>query len=171
MKHHFTALLLLLTVLVTGCKEKSEQVEPVLKTDGTSLQIFFESEGHLTHLVDRVNDTLQVRWKPEWGGAVTERVNDSTYLAYVALVPGIYHSRLNEQISNGNVQGYSRYLMFRVTKTYTTYLATFYNNAILNVPVDRSRFTGRVIFRNLLTAEGKISEYENGKLVSGWNPR
>ena len=171
MKNHFTALLLLLTVLVTGCKEKSEEVDPVLKTDGASLQLFFESEGHLTRLVDRVNDTLQVRWKPEWSGVVSEKVNDSTYLAYVALVPGIYHTQLNEQISNGNVQGYSRYLMFRATKNYTAYLATFYNNAILNTPVDRDRFTGRVIFRNMLTAEWKISEYENGKLVSGWEPR
>lgn len=161
------AYLLFAVITLAGCKEKSS-VEPNLKTDATSLQQAFEKENSLTGFNQTFKDTVQLRWEAQWDNNVVERVNDSIQVAYIPLIPGIFSLNSGKKIPNSNVQGYSNYIVIRVGKHYRNYLATYFDSQILNAPVDRSNFSGTVVFRNLQTNVNVVTEYENGQHVKGW---
>jgi hypothetical protein len=166
MMYRYT-LLIFAAVFFSGCKEKTV-VEPVLKTDAATLQQMFEKEHSTASFNQTSKDTVQLRWEAQWGSSVVEQVNDSIRVAYVPMVPGIFSLNSGKPIPNSNVQGYSNYIVIRVGKTYRNYLATYYDSQILNEPVNRSNFSGTVVFKNLHTQVSVLSEYQNGKLVKGW---
>lgn len=160
-------LLVFVAILLFGCKEKSV-VDPALKTDTATLQQVFEKEYDTAGFSQTFKDTVQVRWEAQWKNSVVEKVNDSIQIAYIALVPGVFSLNSGKKIPNSNVYGYSNYIVIRIGKAYRQYLATYYNSQILNEPVDRSNFSGTVVFKNLKTNVNVITEYQNGQHLKGW---
>jgi hypothetical protein len=160
-------LLVFAAILLFGCKEKSV-VDPALKTDTATLQQVFEKEYNTASFSQTFKDTVQVRWEAQWRNSVVEKVNDSIQIAYIALVPGVFSLNSGKKIPNSNVYGYSNYIVIRIGKAYRQYLATYYNSQILNQPVDRSNFSGTVVFKNLKTNVNVITEYQNGQHLKGW---
>jgi hypothetical protein len=73
-----------------------------------------------------------------------------------------------KKIPNSSVQGYSNYIGIRVGKAYRQYLVTYYSSQIVNEPVDRSNFSGTVVFKDLKTNVNVMSEYQNGQHLKGW---
>jgi hypothetical protein len=163
MKIFFKLMLILCTAFLGSCKKDTERFVPEpLKHDGETLKATFEKEGYNDRLVDEINDSLYVSWSPSWNADLPEEISDSIQYVYIPLIPRLLNAKTNQEVMKGSVTGYGKYLVFKISNSYTCYLATYTSPDFRSHPVSLFNFTGYAQYEDLRTGKKTIRRFLNG---------
>ena len=155
-----------------------------------SIRQEFSSQNAGNYLIIKINDTLGVKWSPNWEKIIRVKKDTSNFL-YIQIKPTLFNSKTGKEYLERNYVtiSTSRYLM--ATKDYqnktTFWWADFVqesivvNNKLVNTKIDFKHFTGNLIVKSLDRKTFKYYVYKDGtkltpsKIIqtvktNGWEP-
>ncbi|MFD1259026.1 hypothetical protein ACFQ3S_19640 [Mucilaginibacter terrae] len=170
----FTCLLLALGCrkdLYTGSNESS----PVEKAN--DFRTLFYSRGHNKMLVQKLNDSLNIKWEVNWDSYKQSNIADSLTYYYFDLNPKTFNKETFKEDKPIQEVDYKKFLIVGKTPTQTFFrIATYYFDNEYKAENKKTRaigknyklknFSGRVLYQNLDLHTNNVSIYKNGVKTS-----
>lgn len=177
MKNYLLLNIILFVLILYSCKKDLSTVEKN-SVDRSSFLIEsfktdFYKKNYGIKLNQKVNDTLNLSWEPDWKNYTKSNLGDSLTYYFVALNPVTFNSKNNEHLSTQEAN-IKRFIVIGKSATRTFYRISTYlfdnknaSNTILAIGKNYNlqSFTGSVLYENLDIKTFNMLKYTNGVKV------
>ncbi len=174
MKNYILLNIILFILILYSCKKDLTTVQKNSADHSSSLIDSFKTDfykkNYGTKLNQKLNDTLNLSWEPDWKNYTQSNLGDSLTYYFVALNPVAINSKKNESpsIQEANIK---RFIVIGKSATRTFYRISTYlfdtkntGNTIsaIGKNYNLQSFTGSILYENLDIKTFNMLKYTNG---------